>query len=1146
MRWFVFILALLLPLGAMAQEEDDKSRLTRFLEDTLSGTGRTITINGFQGALSSVVTMEELTVADETGVWLRMTDATLDWNRAAVLAGRIDINTLSAKEIHLIRPPVAAPAAPSPEATPFALPELPVSVNIGEVDVAKAIFDESIMGIPAALSLTGAVTLADGDGQAKLNIERVDGAKGHFRLSGSFSNATSDLAIDLKAREDAQGIVATLLKIPDQPPLELSIVGQGPLDAFYADIKLASAGAPRLQGQIALESVANPDAPVQPVGSPLIDPIQVISADIRGDLAPLFAPKYRAFFGPDVAFTTVARRFSDGRMRLDQLLLTAAALELRGDLALAPSGMPERFALDLALETPDGAPILLPTTGPDLLIRRASLTANFNSALGDGWSLSGVVSDFERGPLIVQTTDLKGSGRIQLQEPRQLTANVRLGLIGMETSNPEIVGAIGDSMTTVLKLDWAQGSALNIQTLDARTKSASLVASGKVQDVDGLTTVSGEIETKFADLSKFQVITERQVSGALSANMSGSYVPSSGAFDVDVVATGVDLGVGEPSVDGLLQGESVLAVSAQRDQTGIAIENAAFESDASRLQAAGTLSSEKGRLTYSASLDDLQRFVSDVSGPVDVSGVIIQEGGGRNATLQATAPGEAEIKAEYDLRSDGAEYVLVDAVLGDTGRYFSSLAGKTSLVARADHVGENWQVDADLEGQAGSFAKLQGSLAEDFQTADIGIVGELPLAVANRSIRPQQVTGVAGFDLKLTGAPSAENISGTISTKGARFAAPTMQIALENIASTVSLQGGSANLDVSSNLAAGGTVGVRGTVDLAPPFAANLSVGLGQSVIQLGSLFQTSLTGDISVTGPLATGPNVAGQIDLGPTEVKISSNLGGGSSIPDVTHLSEPSKSLRTRTFAGLFKEPEAEGGSASNYAVGLDLNIVAQNRIFVRGMGLDSEFDGALQVAGTSTNVLTTGEFDLVRGRLDFLSKRFDLDEGIIRMEGGLVPYIRLVAISKNKDATFSIILEGLATDPDIDITSNPELPEDEVLSQMLFGRDLSAISPLQAAQLAAAAATLSGHGTEGLMGKLRKSTGLSNIDLTTNEDGNAGLSVGTYINEKIYTDIGVDSTGLSTIQLNMDLTDSVTVKGRVDSNSETAVGIYYQFDY
>lgn len=87
---------------------------------------------------------------------------------------------------------------------------------------------------------------------------------------------------------------------------------------------------------------------------------------------------------------------------------------------------------------------------------------------------------------------------------------------------------------------------------------------------------------------------------------------------------------------------------------------------------------------------------------------------------------------------------------------------------------------------------------------------------------------------------------------------------------------------------------------------------------------------------------------------------------------------------------DPAAE---ASGPGFGLDLQLNAPNRIYVRGRGLDAELGGALNLSGTTNRIISAGRFELIRGRLDILGKRFLLDEGSVQFQGDFIPYIRFV---------------------------------------------------------------------------------------------------------------------------------------------------------
>ena len=165
---------------------------------------------------------------------------------------------------------------------------------------------------------------------------------------------------------------------------------------------------------------------------------------------------------------------------------------------------------------------------------------------------------------------------------------------------------------------------------------------------------------------------------------------------------------------------------------------------------------------------------------------------------------------------------------------------------------------------------------------------------------------------------------------------------------------------------------------------------------------------------------------------------------------------------------------------------------------------------------------------------------------LRGALDPYIRFVAQTQSNDYSINIMVEGLASEPEVTFSSSPDLPEEEVIAQLLFGTSFSNMSAFQAAQLVSAAATLSGQGGDSLTGRLRQGLGLSDLDVTSTDDGGTEVSAGAYISDNIYSEIVADSEGNNKVNINLDLSDSLTVKGSADNEGNTGVGIFFEKDY
>ena len=82
------------PVALFAQDNSDEAQkdwLTGFVEGQLSTPERQIRLSNIDGALGSDVSIREITIADQQGVWLRVNNASLNWSQAALFLSLIHI-----------------------------------------------------------------------------------------------------------------------------------------------------------------------------------------------------------------------------------------------------------------------------------------------------------------------------------------------------------------------------------------------------------------------------------------------------------------------------------------------------------------------------------------------------------------------------------------------------------------------------------------------------------------------------------------------------------------------------------------------------------------------------------------------------------------------------------------------------------------------------------------------------------------------------------------------------------------------------------------------------------------------------------------------------------------------------------------------
>lgn len=1072
-----------------AQTARDRSMIVGFLEDNLSGAGRDIRIEGFKGLLSSTATMDELTIADSNGIWFTLRDAELDWSRAALLRGRVEITRIAAGEILFDRLPVSETTTKttSPEATPFSLPDLPVSINIETIEAERVVLGAPVLRIGEAveLSLTGGGRLADGSGSATLEIERLDATSGAFSIDVSYENASDVLDIDLSLSEGAGGIISTLANLPGAPELSLTAKGAGPLDDFTAEIALATQGQDRLAGTVSLNAEPDPDAPDAPAP-------RAFEADLSGDLTPLFSADYARFFGPSSQLQARGISYPAGGFDLERFSVSTQAVALIGAATIGADGLPQSFALSGSLKSPDGSPTLLPFGSARSFVDTGLIIANYDAEKDDGWTAIIDVDGYSQNGLAIESSAVNATGTIArikdapgLTTLGAVTANVDATLTGLASDNPALQDAIGANPHLTTQLTWQEGQDIVFDMFKLTTDATTATVSGTLAGLSDGLNFTGDFSLDTPRLARFARISGLDLSGAVQVSGNGNYAPLSGQFDVTAQATGSNLRVGIDQVDALTGGASAVQISAKRDETGLTLRSADLKTGALSATAKGTLSSEAGALTLSGRLDDVARLGVGLSGPL---------------TLAA------------DVSRTGAE--------------------------------APWQTQADITGPGGSTARVSGTVAQDVSQANLSLTGTAPLGLSNRFTTAALTQGNAGFDFTLNGPLSLASLSGQAQlVPGARVVISSAGLALTVERGTVTLSGESAQIDVVAKADTGGGIATTGSIGLTGTLPADLKVDFAGLTLVDPTLYSTSLNGSLSVSGPLAGGAGISGALTLGRTDITVAAtSLGSGSDIPEITHKGQSASVKTTRSRAGLLAS-EANGGTGT--AFGLNVTIAAPNQIFIRGRGLDAELGGQLRLRGTTQDVIPVGQFSLIRGRLSLLGKRIVMEEGTLTLQGELDPVVRLVAETETDDLTVQLITEGPLSSLDLTLSSSPELPQEEILSQLLFGRGLSEISALQAAQMASAVATLTGNGG-GLVGKIRDNFGLDDLDLQTSEDGGSSLKLGKYISDTVYTDVTIDNAGKSEINLNLDATDNVTVKGTLSSTGDTGIGVFFEKDY
>lgn len=296
-------------------------------------------------------------------------------------------------------------------------------------------------------------------------------------------------------------------------------------------------------------------------------------------------------------------------------------------------------------------------------------------------------------------------------------------------------------------------------------------------------------------------------------------------------------------------------------------------------------------------------------------------------------------------------------------------------------------------------------------------------------------------------------------------------------------------------------------------------------------------SGAVTVTREADGKVHLAGTLDIDRADFAANTPVPTGVVPMDVVELHVPQK-----------EGVERPAGPGRDPVLTLDVNLRAARGVFLKGKGLDAELSLDAHVGGSVSAPALTGVARVVRGAYDFAGQRFEFDTaGVVRLASS-AEQIRLDLTATRDDPTLTAVVRvrGTAAKPDITISSTPVLPQEEVLSRVLFGVSASQLSPAQGAQLVSALASLRGGGGFDLIGNLRQFAGLDRLALGGTTASGTTVSGGKYLTDNVYLELtGGGRTGPSA-QVEWRVRRDLSLVSVVGAQGDTRLSVRFRKDY
>jgi translocation and assembly module TamB len=400
------------------------------------------------------------------------------------------------------------------------------------------------------------------------------------------------------------------------------------------------------------------------------------------------------------------------------------------------------------------------------------------------------------------------------------------------------------------------------------------------------------------------------------------------------------------------------------------------------------------------------------------------------------------------------------------------------------------------------------------------------------------MSGPLAVGADVTGKLADPQIRGSLRTQNGRLESQVTGMVIDHVASQARFSGPQLIFgQISGNTVNGGSITGSGSVTFSGgKTLLNLAFNANQALLLNRDDVAARVTGPLQVKSD-ATGGVISGDLHL----IKGRFQLGRASAAATVPQLNVHE--------TGLDEEDVIPATALHPWKLNLKL---AGSDLQVTGLGINSRWTTNLQIGGLADEPRFTGRADLAQGNYDFAGRIFRLDRGVIRFRGESPPdpLLDIHAVADVQSLNASVTVGGTGLKPEITFASNPPMPQDELLSRILFGTSITNLSAPEALQLASAVAAFqSGKGSLDPINALRRAIGLDRLrivpaDVATGQK--TAIGAGKYITRKLFVEVVTDGQGYSATQVEYQMTRWLSLLSTVSTIGRSSASVRVSKDY
>jgi len=234
-------------------------------------------------------------------------------------------------------------------------------------------------------------------------------------------------------------------------------------------------------------------------------------------------------------------------------------------------------------------------------------------------------------------------------------------------------------------------------------------------------------------------------------------------------------------------------------------------------------------------------------------------------------------------------------------------------------------------------------------------------------------------------------------------------------------------------------------------------------------------------------------------------------------------------------------------------EVRISIPSGLRLQGQGLEAELAGNLEIRTKDGRHDIGGELVAERGFYRFLGRIFQVERGTVSFDEGeaLDPALDIALTTLLEGTSYRIGFAGTLNHPTLQLTSEPEMAEGDIMAMLLFGRPLEELSSDQEGLVQDRATDLvTAYGTAVLEARLSRQLNVDMVNLKRGNgpEGSDALVIGKHLHQKVLLKYEQELDGWSSFMVNLEyyLSRHLKLETMISRHDQSAAAVNWSVEY